>query len=582
MKRESLNNKTLQKTAQKMLQTWYNRNTRSYSDDLSLYLEKWKALSTMSDYEISLYLCVCQKLFGVASLFDSKQQAVIEDKNSEKGLFISLSDLDECNHNEYSLCDLKYRQKVLQGALLDVMNLDAYRKSDLSGLPQYKTLLFSNSEKELLRYFHTESYIDQLQGVANVFESCKSFVKIPIDVYQETFLTAQTFYDIKRNLYMLEQLDNALQKFHNKEKKIQFLNAHLRYYLTRPSGHHAEPDNGQGFCPISTVGILANLLAKKHKLRALVIDIDIHGGNWATRNDNESIRILDITTRETYPYNSMDLEGYVFVKQLMYRQVLQNNQTQHEIHFLEPQLKLPTLHQELSYLVQSFMKKHHSQVDVCLLSAGFDMGGQDASTKNRDGRQHANGNTFCHIGKLLKKTLIHPDTKQKIPLIMLQEGGYDEKNLGQYLKKLLNGYLDFGSENLRRKRDDLKIVDSLTEESTQVETDDDLIFSVQDALYEKCVKLSKVAFEEKKRLFYTYFDPKKKVLNTSLKIGDVVVFYDNPEELGWDGFFEIIDIDASDQHHFKLFGTDYKEPTPFPQDEFLDSIRYVYRKSRKY
>lgn len=52
------------------------------------------------------------------------------------------------------------------------------------------------------------------------------------------------------------------------------------YALTRPPGHHAEQDEGMGFCLFNNVAIAAQYVRKKYGLkRILILDWDVHHGN---------------------------------------------------------------------------------------------------------------------------------------------------------------------------------------------------------------------------------------------------------------------------------------------------------------
>lgn len=52
------------------------------------------------------------------------------------------------------------------------------------------------------------------------------------------------------------------------------------YTLTRPPGHHAEKDQGMGFCLFNNVSIAANYAREKYGLkRIMILDWDVHHGN---------------------------------------------------------------------------------------------------------------------------------------------------------------------------------------------------------------------------------------------------------------------------------------------------------------
>ena len=52
------------------------------------------------------------------------------------------------------------------------------------------------------------------------------------------------------------------------------------YVLSRPPGHHAEPDAGMGFCVFANIAIAARHAQAEHGIaRIAVVDWDVHHGN---------------------------------------------------------------------------------------------------------------------------------------------------------------------------------------------------------------------------------------------------------------------------------------------------------------
>ncbi|GIO20445.1 class II histone deacetylase [Oceanobacillus oncorhynchi subsp. incaldanensis] len=93
------------------------------------------------------------------------------------------------------------------------------------------------------------------------------------------------------------------------------------YTLTRPPGHHAEKDQGMGFCLFNNVAIAANYAREKYGLkRIMVLDWDVHHGNGTENIFYEDSEILFISLHQelNFPPNrgfaehtgSGDGEGY--------------------------------------------------------------------------------------------------------------------------------------------------------------------------------------------------------------------------------------------------------------------------------
>jgi acetoin utilization deacetylase AcuC-like enzyme len=78
------------------------------------------------------------------------------------------------------------------------------------------------------------------------------------------------------------------------------------YALTRPPGHHAERDQGRGFCIFNNIG-LAIMRAQENKLtrRVAVVDWDVHHGNGTQQAFYDSREVLTISVHEEmlYPVN---------------------------------------------------------------------------------------------------------------------------------------------------------------------------------------------------------------------------------------------------------------------------------------
>ncbi|MEH7525806.1 class II histone deacetylase [Bacillus sp. JJ1503] len=79
------------------------------------------------------------------------------------------------------------------------------------------------------------------------------------------------------------------------------------YALIRPPGHHAESDEGMGFCIFNNIAIAALHAKKKYGLkRILILDWDVHHGNGTEKafySDNE-VLYISIHQENYYPAGS--------------------------------------------------------------------------------------------------------------------------------------------------------------------------------------------------------------------------------------------------------------------------------------
>lgn len=79
------------------------------------------------------------------------------------------------------------------------------------------------------------------------------------------------------------------------------------YALVRPPGHHAEPQQGRGFCIFSNVGIAINEARRQRKARRIaIVDIDVHHGNGAQKIywDDPEIMTISIHQDRLFPLDS--------------------------------------------------------------------------------------------------------------------------------------------------------------------------------------------------------------------------------------------------------------------------------------
>lgn len=82
------------------------------------------------------------------------------------------------------------------------------------------------------------------------------------------------------------------------------------YALTRPPGHHAEPDLGRGYCLLSNVSITIEHVRKMFGVeRIAIVDYDVHHGNGAQRifwNDPGVLHI-SMHQHQLFPVESGEL-----------------------------------------------------------------------------------------------------------------------------------------------------------------------------------------------------------------------------------------------------------------------------------
>lgn len=75
------------------------------------------------------------------------------------------------------------------------------------------------------------------------------------------------------------------------------------YVLSRPPGHHAEKEEGSGFCIFNNVAIAAQYAKKKYQLnKILILDWDVHHGNGTESAFYEDPDVLFISLHQEYTF----------------------------------------------------------------------------------------------------------------------------------------------------------------------------------------------------------------------------------------------------------------------------------------
>ncbi|MEQ6250617.1 class II histone deacetylase [Sulfitobacter sp. HNIBRBA3233] len=79
------------------------------------------------------------------------------------------------------------------------------------------------------------------------------------------------------------------------------------YALSRPPGHHCEPEDAKGFCLMANIAIaLEAAFAEGHIKRAVVLDWDVHHGNGTERifYDRDDVLTISLHQETNYPLDT--------------------------------------------------------------------------------------------------------------------------------------------------------------------------------------------------------------------------------------------------------------------------------------
>jgi acetoin utilization deacetylase AcuC-like enzyme len=196
----------------------------------------------------------------------------------------------------------------------------------------------------------------------------------------------------------------------------------IAYVLTRPPGHHAERFVFGGFCYFNNAAIAANYLSKYGKVA--ILDVDYHHGNGQQQIFYERSDVLTISIHGhpsfAYPYFSGfkeergDGEGRGFNFNFPLKEEING-----------------TEHRKAIEKALAIIRKYKPEYLIVPL-------GLDTSKGDPTGTWNLVPNDFSLNGKTIGKLAL--------PTIIVQEGGYRNRELGinarQFLKGFYDGYIE--------------------------------------------------------------------------------------------------------------------------------------------
>jgi acetoin utilization deacetylase AcuC-like enzyme/GNAT superfamily N-acetyltransferase len=189
----------------------------------------------------------------------------------------------------------------------------------------------------------------------------------------------------------------------------------LAYALLRPPGHHAERRLFGGFCYLNSTAVAAHYLSTTGKVA--VLDIDYHHGNGTQEIFYQRPDVLTVSIhghpRFAYPYFS----GFVEERGGASGQGFNLNLP------LPEQLTVERYRETLHRAVKRITKY---RPDFLVIALGFDTGRGDPTGTWPLGKED-----FYENGRVLGAL--------KLPTLVVQEGGYDTGQLGDYALQFFSG-----------------------------------------------------------------------------------------------------------------------------------------------
>eukprot|EP00746_Dinoflagellata_sp_MGD_P031973 gnl/MRDRNA2_/MRDRNA2_176090_c0_seq1.p1 gnl/MRDRNA2_/MRDRNA2_176090_c0~~gnl/MRDRNA2_/MRDRNA2_176090_c0_seq1.p1 ORF type:complete len:377 (-),score=39.86 gnl/MRDRNA2_/MRDRNA2_176090_c0_seq1:30-1160(-) len=253
-------------------------------------------------------------------------------------------------------------------------------QSDLNGDPSYVLPISSDTSFDVgLVPFHcVKTSQPRAPGLPAEFAFYASDFETPI--YQSTVNT------------LAEDLGIVVSSVENICKGHQAI-----YALTAQPGHHAGPTYYSGFCYLNNACVACALLEQAGKKPAL-LDLDFHGGNGS----------FDIAVSRDWWFRSVNCaNAYPWV----------------DMGSMGIELRHGTgWHGGYAAALESVMRQIPNEVDVLIVSLGYDTLGTDPEATKRAGSGLALTTfDFREMAACL--------AAQGIPILVVQEGGYDLQHI---------------------------------------------------------------------------------------------------------------------------------------------------------
>lgn len=298
---------------------------------------------------------------------------------------------------------------------------------EIEKLKCFKEMQTKNLPEKLLLQVHTKEYIDYLKRVAKAVPEGEVYypemfplrnrTRLPKDVLiQSGYYCQDSFTPIHKNVYKAAFASAECAY----SAALYIMSGHrICYALCRPPGHHAESGLFGGFCYINSAAIAAQYLSDFGKVA--ILDIDFHHGNGT---QNIFYKRRDVLTMSIHgnPHDCFPFfSGF------------DDERGEEDGEGFNINLPLPEKTEFSKYekvLINALGRIKEFKPEYIVLSLGFDLAQGDPT-----GTWSFTPENFKSIGNLFKD--FH------IPLLIVQEGGYHQKNLGMFARSFFEGLVSF-------------------------------------------------------------------------------------------------------------------------------------------
>jgi acetoin utilization deacetylase AcuC-like enzyme len=281
----------------------------------------------------------------------------------------------------------------------------------------------SHFSEAYIKAVHHHDYVDYFKKICAMLEEGKSIYPYVFPIRNAArppkelpiragYYCIDTFTPLNRNAYMAARraVDCALT---GAKKLLQ--GSRLAYALIRPPGHHAERMAFGGFCYFNSAAIAAKFLSSHGKVA--ILDIDYHHGNGQQDIFYKSPDVFTVSIhghpRFAYPYFS----GFEEEKGTGAGKGYNAN-------YPLPEKIDHQRHREA--LKQAINRVTRFQPDFLIVALGLDTAKRDPT-----GTWELQAKDFEINGRMIGSL--------KLPVLITQEGGYDNRVLGTNAKNFFLG-----------------------------------------------------------------------------------------------------------------------------------------------
>lgn len=194
--------------------------------------------------------------------------------------------------------------------------------------------------------------------------------------------------------------------------------AHMSYALVRPPGHHAERKHFGGFCYLNSNAAAANYLSKTGTVA--ILDIDYHHGNGQQNIFYERADVFTVSIHADPEYAYPNFTGF------------NDEQGKGKGEGCNLNIALPKGINGKAYrkaLEKALAAIHAYNPTYLVIALGLDIAKGDPT-----GTWLLSAQDFLENGKLI--------AKMKLPTIVIQEGGYQNRALGSNARHFFQGLWD--------------------------------------------------------------------------------------------------------------------------------------------